>query len=463
MILAASTPEGASSRGRGEMKTLFIANRGEIAVRIIRSARELGIETVLAVSEADKHSFAARVSDRIVLVGPSAASESYLSRDNMLDAAISSGADAVHPGYGFLSEDPAFATAVISSGMTWVGPDPESIELMGNKAAAREGAKAAGVPVMVGSDSVIDGLDALRSTAERIGFPLLIKASAGGGGRGIRVVRDSDRLENEFLAASAEALAGFGDASVYAERYIEHARHVEVQILGDGEQAIHLFDRDCSMQRRQQKVVEEAPAFGIPPQLREKMLTAAVLLAKSSKYKGAGTVEFLYDLVRGEICFIEMNTRLQVEHPVTEMITGVDLVREQLLIADGGGLSLKQDDVDIRGHSIEVRICAEDASRSFLPSPGTIDAITWPSGPGVRVDNGVTDGSVVSPYYDSMLAKLIIWDTSRTAAIARMKRSLDETEIVGLNTTKKFIGQLLRTEEFAAMSHHTKFIEQSIL
>lgn len=443
------------------MKKLFIANRGEIAIRILRAAHELGIETVLAVSEEDCEGLPAKLSDEVANVGPAPATKSYLSRQSMLDAALLSGADAVHPGYGFLSEDAKFAQAVIDAGLTWVGPAPKSIRLMGDKAAAREAARAAGVPIMNGSDGIISDIDDLKVTAEQIGYPLLIKAAAGGGGRGIRVVRDSADLEQEYKVASAEASAAFGDGSVYLERYITRARHVEVQILADGHNAIHLFDRDCSMQRKQQKVVEEAPAPNIPEHIREQMLDASVRLAEACEYSGAGTVEFLYDVDKGEVCFIEMNTRLQVEHPVTEMVTGVDLVREQLKIAAGEKLGLIQDDILVRGHAIEVRLCAEDPSQNFMPSPGVIQAVTWPTGPGVRIDSGVTTGSRVSPYYDSMLAKLIVCDSDRNAAITRLERALNELELVGLSTTQQFLQSLIRTAEFSEFSHHTKFIEES--
>ncbi|MGA9872328.1 MAG: acetyl-CoA carboxylase biotin carboxylase subunit [Rhodococcus sp. (in: high G+C Gram-positive bacteria)] len=443
------------------MKKLFIANRGEIALRIIRTARELGIETVLAVSEADKESTPARMSDSVAEVGPSSATKSYLSRESMLDAVLRSGADAVHPGYGFLSEDARFAQAVVDAGLTWVGPSPESIRLMGDKAAAREAARAAGVPVMNGSDGVVETIDDLEAAADRVGFPLLIKAAAGGGGRGIRIVRTADALEHEYTVASAEAASAFGDGSVYLERYITRARHVEVQILGDGKRAIHLFDRDCSMQRRQQKVVEEAPAANVPDDVREQMFKASVRLAQACGYKGAGTVEFLYDVDQRAVFFIEMNTRLQVEHPVTEMITGIDLVREQLRIADGNELQLSQNDIVARGHAIEVRLCAEDSERNFMPSPGLIQSVMWPAGPGVRIDSGVAAGSTVSPYYDSMLAKLIVWNSDRSSAISRLQRALNELEIAGLATTQKFLSSLISSLDFYEFSHHTKFIEES--
>lgn len=445
------------------MNRLLIANRNEIAVRIIRTAKELGIHTVLAVSEVDRESTAAQFADEIVVIGPAPATKSYLNRESLLRAAVTSNVDAVHPGYGFLSEDAEFAQRVVDAGLVWVGPDPDSIRLMGDKAAAREAARAAGVPVMQGSVGTIGSLEELEKVATDLGFPVLIKASAGGGGRGIRIVRGPESLEHEYNLATAEAGAAFGDSSVYVERFIERARHVEVQVLGDGVDVVHLFDRDCSMQRRQQKVVEEAPAASLPDAVRQQMLSSAVDLAKKCQYVGAGTVEFLYAPDTHEVCFIEMNTRLQVEHPVTEMITGIDLVREQLRIAAGEKLGMTQADLQSSGHAIEMRLNAEDPVSGFLPSPGTITSVRWPGGPGVRCDTGVSDGSVVSPYYDSLLAKVIVWHEDRDLAIERARRALDELEIHGVPTTSTFLRALLDREEFRAFSHHTKFIEQSVL
>ncbi len=446
------------------MRRLLIANRGEIAVRIIRTAHELGIETVLTVSEPDRQSLGARLADEIAVVGPAQATKSYLNIDSVLGAATEHDCDAVHPGYGFLSENARFARAVIDKGLTWVGPSPESIELMGDKARAREAAKAAGVLTLAGTDGAVpeeNSDEAFKAIAEQIGFPLVIKAAAGGGGRGIRLVREVAELVKTVSTARAEASAAFGDAAVYLERYIDHARHVEVQVLGDGSNAVHLGDRDCSMQRRQQKVIEEAPAPGLPDEVRQGIRSSAVHLARECHYSGVGTVEFLYDPSRHEAAFIEMNTRLQVEHPVTEMVTGMDLVREQLRIADGGSLERTQDDIELIGHAIEVRINAEDPNKNFMPSPGTLSAVDWPGGPGIRVDAGVADGAVIAPFYDSLVAKVIAWDATREQAIARLDRALTETRVDGIKTTIPLLVKLIKRPEFRDATHHTKFIEST--
>lgn len=443
------------------MKRLLVANRGEIAARIIRSAQEMGLETVLAASEADRESYAAQLSDLVTVIGPAQASQSYLNSKALTDAVRSSGADAVHPGYGFLSEDAEFAKSVIAAGATWVGPSPDSIALMGNKAQARQAAKDAGVPVLAGSDGALQPDDDVKAVADGIGYPLLIKASAGGGGRGIRIVTNADELEGELQLAVAEAGAAFGDSAVYLERYIDKARHVEVQILGDGTDVVHLFDRDCSLQRRNQKVLEETPAPNLPDELRDQMLTAAVELARACRYTGAGTVEFLYDAARREVCFIEMNTRLQVEHPVTEMITGIDLVREQLRIAAGEKLGYRQSDITRDGHAIEIRINAESPSQGFMPSPGTITDIRWPGGPGVRIDSGVVSGSTVSPYYDSLVAKVVVWHSDRNSAIARARRALSELRLEGVETTTEYLDSVLGHPSVLETTHHTKFLEDA--
>jgi acetyl-CoA carboxylase biotin carboxylase subunit len=443
------------------MKRLLVANRGEIAVRIIRTAHEMGLETVLAASEADRGGFAAELSDQVTVVGPAQAGQSYLNRAALIDAIGSSGADAVHPGYGFLSEDAEFARSVVAAGATWVGPNPAAIALMGNKAAARQAASAADVPVVVGSDGPIRPDDDVGAIADRIGYPILIKASAGGGGRGIRIVGDRNQLHDEIQLAVAEAGAAFGDSAVYLERFIARARHVEVQVLGDGSDVVHLFDRDCSLQRRNQKIVEETPAPNLPAELRERMLTSAVRLAQQCGYTGAGTVEFLYDPVRQEISFIEMNTRLQVEHPVTEMVTGIDLVREQLRIADGAKLGYTQRDVTLRGHAIEMRINAENPSLDFMPSPGAISALRWPGGPGVRVDSGVVSGSTVSPYYDSLVAKIVVWHVDRDSALSRARRALAELRVEGIDTTATYLQTVLEHPTVRAAAHHTTFLADS--
>lgn len=445
------------------MKKLLIANRGEVAVRVARTAREMGIETVLVASEPDANSLAARTADNVVVVGPAPAPASYLNQDAIISAALDSGCDAVHPGYGFLSENSAFARKVADAGLTWVGPDANAIEMMGNKSMARESARKAGVPVLRGSDGPLDpGADAIE-VARGIGYPLVVKASAGGGGRGIRFVHSEDELLKTIETARGEAASVFGDPTVYLERFVQHARHVEVQILGDGTSFIHLGDRDCSMQRRSQKVIEEAPAPDLPDAVRRRIRESSVELARECGYSGAGTVEFLYDPINHEAAFIEMNTRIQVEHPITEQITGIDLVREQLLIASTGAMSIRQDDVRFSGHAIECRINAEDPERNFFPSPGLITAMEWPSGEGIRVDTGVEAGSVVSPYYDSLLAKLIVHAPDRESAIEAMLTALDGTHIEGVKTTIPVHKTLLARPEFAAVTHHSKFLETANL
>lgn len=438
---------------------LFIANRGEIAVRIARTAREMGIETVLGVSEPDAESLAAKSADHYVVVGPAQAAASYLNQDALVAAAQEQGCDAVHPGYGFLSENADFARKVAEAGLTWVGPNADTIAMMGNKSLAREAAAKAGVPVLRGSDGPLDPEADAVAIARGIGYPLVVKASAGGGGRGIRFVHDESELLETIEMARGEAAAVFGDATVYLERFVEHARHVEVQVLGDGTNFIHLGDRDCSMQRRSQKVLEEAPAPNLPEAVRATIRESSVALARECGYHGAGTVEFLYDPLNHEAAFIEMNTRIQVEHPITEQITGVDLVREQLLIASTGSMSISQDDVHFSGHAIECRINAEDPSNHFFPSPGTIRSLDWPSGEGIRVDTGVEAGSVVSPYYDSLLAKLAVHAPDRDAAIAATLAALEATHIEGVKTTVPVHLALLARPEFAEVSHHSKFIE----
>lgn len=441
------------------MEKLLIANRGEIAVRIIRSARELGIETVLAASEADADSLAARSADHVVVVGPAAAQASYLNMDAILSAASDSGCDAVHPGYGFLSENAEFARRVVEAGLIWVGPSAAAIETMGNKSLARKSADRAGVPVLRGSDGPLAPETDAREAAREIGYPLLVKASAGGGGRGIRFVHSENELMETIEMARGEAASVFGDATVYLERFVHNARHVEVQILGDGKSFVHLGDRDCSMQRRSQKIIEEAPAPHLPDTVRQTILESSVELARECGYSGAGTVEFLYDPVNQEAAFIEMNTRIQVEHPITEQITGIDLIREQLLISSTGSMSVRQEDIRFNGHAIECRINAEDPDNNFFPSPGTIESLEWPVGESIRVDAGVAAGSVVSPYYDSMLAKIIVHSADRDTAIAAMLSALEETRIEGVKTTIPVHQMLLSRPQFADVTHHTKFIE----
>jgi acetyl-CoA carboxylase biotin carboxylase subunit len=439
---------------------LFVANRGEIAVRVIRAAKELGIATVQAVSAADSEMLAARLADAVAPVGPAHATKSYLNKETMLKAAIDAGCDAVHPGYGFLSENADFAEMVENAGLVFVGPKAETIRAMGDKATARNMADRAGVPIVPGSDGRVAGLEEAKKIAADIGFPLMIKASAGGGGRGIRVAATMADLATLIPQASAEAQAAFGDGGLYLERFVARARHVEVQILGDGETAIHVFERECSLQRRRQKVWEEAPAVCLSPQAREALCASAVRLAQSVNYRGAGTLEYLYDAASEEFFFIEMNTRIQVEHPISEMITGIDLVREMIAIAGGARLSLTQDQVRRTGHAIEVRINAEDPTKNFLPAPGTISALTVPGGMGVRFDTMLYAGYSVPPFYDSLLGKLIVWDTSRAAALARLVRALGELKVEGVPTTAALHLALANDPEVQAGAFHTRWLEE---
>jgi acetyl-CoA carboxylase biotin carboxylase subunit len=441
------------------IRRLLIANRGEIAVRIIRAARELGIETVQAHSTADADSLPVRMADRALAIGPPHAAKSYLNAEAIIGAAREVGADAIHPGYGFLAENAAFADAVTAAGLIFVGPAGDTIRVMGDKVAARVAALAAGVPVVPGSDGRINDPDQARTVALAIGFPVMIKAAAGGGGRGIRIAHDRGEFDSLMPQAAAEARAAFGDGGLYIEKVIEKARHIEVQVLGDGRRAIHCFERECSLQRRRQKVWEEAPAAVLPTDVREKLCASAVALAEAARYRGAGTVEYLYDEVSRHFYFIEMNTRIQVEHPVTEMVTGLDLVREMLRLADGEPLTLSQQDVSLRGHAIEVRINAEDPARDFMPAPGTVSALTIPGGPGTRFDTMLYQGYQVPPFYDSLLGKLVVCDESRATTIARLRRALAELDIGGLKTTKP-LHQLLAIDDDIAMARvHTRWLE----
>ncbi|KQT82819.1 acetyl-CoA carboxylase biotin carboxylase subunit [Aurantimonas sp. Leaf443] len=445
------------------IRKLFVANRGEIAVRIIRAAKDLGIATVQAVSAADRDMLAARLADETVEVGPAHASKSYLNVESMLRAALSTGCDAVHPGYGFLSENAAFAEAVETAGLIFVGPKAETIRAMGDKAKAREIAEGAGVPVVPGSQGVIATLDEAVGEASRIGYPVMIKAAAGGGGRGIRVAEDEAALRAQFGAASAEAKAAFGDGGLYLERFIARARHVEVQIMGDGTNVVHFFERECSLQRRRQKIWEEAPAACLDAETRRSLCDSAVALARSVSYRGAGTLEYLYDETRGDFHFIEMNTRIQVEHPVTEMITGFDLVREMIRIAGGQALSVRQEDIVLRGHAIEVRINAEDPALDFRPSPGTASGLALPGGMGVRFDTMLYEGYAIPPFYDSLVGKLIVWDDTRQGAIARLRRALGELRIEGIATTAPLHMALAREPDILAGRFHTRWLEERAL
>ncbi|MGE0240721.1 MAG: acetyl-CoA carboxylase biotin carboxylase subunit [Parvibaculaceae bacterium] len=441
------------------LKSLFIANRGEIAVRIIRAARELGIRTIQAHSAADAQSLAVRLADEAVNIGPPHAAKSYLNIPAIIDAAVKAGADAIHPGYGFLAENAGFAEAVDRAGMVFVGPSAQAIRTMGDKVQARIAAETAGVPVVPGSGGRIEDPNEATEIARRIGFPVMIKAAAGGGGRGIRIAASTAEFEQLLPQAQGEALAAFGDGGLYIEKVIGKARHIEVQVLADGERAIHCFERECSLQRRRQKVWEEAPSPVLPDEVRRKLCASAVALAEAVHYRGAGTIEYLYDDETRDFYFIEMNTRIQVEHPVTELITGLDLVREMILIAGGQRLRHRQDDVRRTGHAIEVRINAEDPAKNFMPFPGTVAGLSVPGGPGTRFDTMLYDGYQVPPFYDSLLGKLIVWDETRASAIDRLKRALAELEIGGLKTTKPLHLLLADDPEVREGKFHTRWLE----
>ena len=441
------------------IRSILIANRGEIAVRIIRAAQALGIRTVQVHSAADRDMLAVKLADQSVEIGPPSAAKSYLNIEAVLKAAKETGVDAVHPGYGFLSENAAFAQAVEDAGLIFVGPKAGAISLLGDKVEARKVAKRAGVPTVPGSEGRIDDLETARSIVEQIGFPVMIKAAAGGGGRGIRIAEDMADFERHFPQASAEALAAFGDGGLYVEKVITRARHVEVQILGDGEDAVHCFERECSLQRRHQKVWEEAPSFRLPDDVRQALCASAVALAREVNYRGAGTVEYLYDETSGEFYFIEVNTRIQVEHPVTEMITGIDLVQEMIRVAAGEKLSVRQDDIRVVGHAIECRINAEDPTRGFLPGPGTIETLGVPEGEGIRFDTMLYEGYTVPPFYDSLLGKLIVWGETRDACIVRLADALDNFEIRGLATTIPLHQALAADPSVASGDVHTRFLE----
>jgi acetyl-CoA carboxylase biotin carboxylase subunit len=441
------------------IRSLLVANRGEIAVRIVRAARELGIHTVQAHSTADADSLAVRLADESIEIGPAQAAKSYLDIGAVVAAARTAGVDAVHPGYGFLAENPAFADAVEKAGLTFVGPRGDTIRLMGDKVAGRAAAIGAGVPTIPGSEGRIDDFEAARAIVDQTGFPVMIKAAAGGGGRGIRVARDAAEFAQMMPVASAEAQAAFGDGGVYVEKLIERARHIEVQVLGDGRDVIHLYERECSLQRRRQKVWEEAPSPVLSAASRERLCAAAVALAKAVDYRGAGTLEFLYDDISHDFYFIEMNTRIQVEHPVTELVTGVDLVREMLRIAGGEPLRFRQADIALRGHAIEVRINAEDPSNGFMPFPGKVGDLRIPGGPGVRFDTMLFAGYQIPPFYDSLLGKLIVWGEDRPHAIARLKRALHELEVGAVRTTRPLHLALADDEAVRAADFHTGWLE----
>jgi acetyl-CoA carboxylase biotin carboxylase subunit len=441
---------------------VLVANRGEIAVRIIRACQSLEIETVAAVSEADRESLAAKMANRVVCVGPPRSSDSYLKTGTLVAAAQGMGCDALHPGYGFLSERAELAQACADNKVTFIGPSADNITHMGDKLAARKIAAASGVPTVPGSDHAKNPREA-AAQAEQIGYPVLLKASAGGGGRGIKLVWNADEMQTTFTTAAAEARAAFGNDTLYMERYVGNARHVEVQVLGDGHgNVIHLGERDCSLQRRHQKIVEEAPAYAVSPEIRAKICAAAAALAKSISYQNAGTVEFIFDNDTNEFFFLEMNTRIQVEHPVTEMITGVDLVAQQLRIARGEPLPFKQGDIRFSGHAIECRINAESPLHGFRPCPGRIDHWQAPEGAGIRVDSHCYSGYFVPPFYDSLLAKLIVHGNDRSQAAARTKQALAAFQVSGIDTGIPFLQTIIDDGDYLNGKVNTRWLEKKL-
>ncbi|KKO52080.1 acetyl-CoA carboxylase biotin carboxylase subunit [Paenibacillus sp. DMB20] len=439
---------------------VLIANRGEIAVRIIRACRELGISTVAVYSQPDQDSLHVRLADEAYCIGPTLSKDSYLNFTNIMSVASLTECDAIHPGYGFLAENADFAEICESCNIAFIGPSADAINRMGDKAVAKQTMKDAGVPVIPGSDGLVEDLDEAVMLARDIGYPVIIKATAGGGGKGIRIAEDEEALIKQISTAQQEAQKAFGNAGVYLEKYLTGMKHVEIQIIADKHgNAVHLGERDCSVQRRRQKLVEEAPCPVLSEEVRERMGAAAVRAAKAVNYSGAGTLEFLLGQ-DGQFYFMEMNTRIQVEHPVTEMITGVDLIKEMISVAEGHPLSFAQEDVVINGWSIECRINAENPDKGFMPSPGTIQFYLPPGGPGVRVDSAAYPGYTISPYYDSMIAKLIVWAPTREEAIAKMKRALMEFEIEGISTTIPFHQKLMKHPVFLKGDFDIKFLEE---
>ncbi len=454
LIRASITPENM------RFSKILIANRGEIALRILRTCEELGIATVAVHSTVDQSALHVQLADEAVCIGEAPSAKSYLNIPNIIAAALTRNATAIHPGYGFLAENAKFAEICADHQIQFIGPSPDSIRRMGDKSTAKETMQKAGVPTVPGSDGIVADEEVAKAIAEQIGFPLMVKATAGGGGRGMRLVREPEDLVKLFLAAQGEAEAAFGNGDVYMEKFIEKPRHIEFQILADSHgNVVHLGERDCSIQRRHQKLLEEAPSAALTPELRQKMGDAAVKAAQSIGYVGAGTVEFLLD-ISGNFYFMEMNTRIQVEHPVTEMITGLDLIAEQIKIAQGDPLSFTQDQVLLRGHAIECRINAEDPNHNFRPAPGRILAYLPPGGPGVRMDSHVYPDYEIPPYYDSLIGKLIVWGPDRPTAIARMQRALQECAITGVPTTIGFHQKILANAEFQAGLVYTNFVEQ---
>ncbi len=442
------------------MQKILIANRGEIALRVMRSAREMGIKTVAVYSEADRDALHVRYADEAVYIGAAPSSQSYLVGDKIIDACRQTGAEGIHPGYGFLSENAAFARQVREAGLILIGPSPEAMEVMGNKLSAKAAALKYNIPMVPGTEEAITDVNEAKLRAIEVGFPILIKAAAGGGGKGMRIVDTANDFEEQMQLAVSEAISAFGDGSVFIERYVSSPRHIEIQVLGDTHgNILHLFERDCSVQRRHQKVIEEAPSSVLSPQIREQMGKCAVDVARSVSYTGAGTVEFIMD-EQLNFYFLEMNTRLQVEHPVSELITGIDLVKEQIRIARGEAISFKQEELEIRGHAIELRVYAEDPDNNFLPDIGTLQTYITPKGPGVRVDDGFEQGMEIPIYYDPMIAKLVTYGKDRTEAIKRMIRAIDEYQITGITTTLGFGKFVMQHEAFTSGNFDTHFVKK---
>lgn len=442
------------------MNKILIANRGEIALRVMRSARKMGIKTVAVYSEADRSAAHVKFADEAVLLGPAPSSESYLVMEKVIEAAKSTGADGIHPGYGFLSENAVFAEMVKKAGITFIGPSPHSIRIMGSKLAAKEAVRDYEIPMVPGIEEAITDVDLAKKIAQEIGFPILIKASAGGGGKGMRVVENLEELPSQMERAISEAISSFGDGSVFIEKYVTSPRHIEIQVLADTHgNVVHLFERECSVQRRHQKVVEEAPSVVLTPKIRAAMGEAAIKVAKACDYVGAGTVEFLLD-DKKNFYFLEMNTRLQVEHPVTELITGVDLVEEQIKVARGEKLSFSQKDLEIKGHALEVRVYAEDPMNNFLPSIGTLETYKRPTGEGIRLDDGYEEGMEIPIYYDPMIAKLITYGANRNEAIQRMLVAIKNYKIEGLQTTLPFGKFVFEHDAFISGNFDTHFVKE---
>jgi acetyl-CoA carboxylase biotin carboxylase subunit len=442
------------------MKKILVANRGEIALRVMRSAREMGIKTVAVYSAADRDALHVRYADEAVFIGEAPSNQSYLVGEKIIDACRKTGAEAIHPGYGFLSENPVFARLVRESGLILIGPSPEAMEVMGNKLSAKAAALKYDIPMVPGTEEAITDVADAKNRAVEVGFPILIKAAAGGGGKGMRIVEQAADFEEQMQLAVSEATSAFGDGSVFIERYVSSPRHIEIQVLGDTHgNIVHLFERECSVQRRHQKVIEEAPSSVLTPEIRRQMGKCAVDVARSVNYTGAGTVEFILD-EQLNFYFLEMNTRLQVEHPVSELITNIDLVKEQIKIARGEAISFKQEDLEINGHAIELRVYAEDPANNFLPDIGTLHTYITPKGPGVRVDDGFEQGMEIPIYYDPMIAKLIVFGKDREEAIARMVRAIDEYQITGITTTLAFGKFVMQHPAFTSGQFDTHFVKK---